>query len=100
LVTSALADGHEPAERHRELRGDAPDALMEDRPTHRLVEKRGDDATVHEPVVAGVFPAAGERRLRASSRHVEVEVQPVWVRSAAGETPVIEIDAEFGQSCH
>jgi len=34
------------------------------------------------------------------TRHVEVEVQPVRIRPAAGEAPVVEVDAEKRETCH
>ena len=36
----------------------------------------------------------GVPRGRAVLRHVEVELQARWVEPAAGEAPVLEVDAE------
>ena len=90
-----LTDGYGPPERDREPRGDAPDALMEDRPTHGLVEERGHDPAVDEAVVPGVLAAAHKGGLGAAARNVEVEMEAVGVRAAAREAPVIEVDAEL-----
>src|SRR5438309_679263 len=95
-----FTDRHGQPERHREPRRDAPDALMENRPSHRLVEQRGHDAAVHRPVPSLVAALRYAARLGAPARHVEIQVQSAVVETATREAPMLEVDAELGELHH
>ena len=95
-----LADRHRSLERDVELRGHAPDALVEDRPAHRLVQQRRDDATVEQTVVALMALEGGVARLGTVPGNLEIEIQPAGVQLPAGKAPVLKIDAELRKTCH
>ena len=88
------------AERDGHPGGHAPDALMKDRPAHRLVQERALNASVHRAVVALVTAIGNETRLGAVLRDFDVQVEAGVIEAPAREAPVLEIDSEVTQPRH
>jgi len=95
-----LTDRNRLPERDADLRGHAPDALVEDRPAHGLVQECRHDPTVKQTVVALMALDRRVARFGTIAGHLELEAQPAGIELPACEAPMLEVDTELRKPCH